>query len=90
MKLCLKVFVTHRKLIQKKQILWIKFAENFELELLLAENLGIISTKRLTENGNFSVTDFKYFDMKKVNSVRKFRIRIAVSTSFLDRTDRKL
>ena len=67
-----------------------KFAENFELELLLAETLGIISTKRLTLNRNFSVTDFKYFDMKKVSYVRLFWIRIAASTSFSDRTDRKL
>ena len=52
---------------------------------MLAETLGIMSTKRLTLNGNFSVTYFKYFDMKKLNSVRKFWIRIAAGRNFLER-----
>ena len=68
-KLLLKVSVTHRKLIF--------FAENFELESLLAETFGIIRNKRLKPIGNFSVTEMLSTLMHrkfipKTNSVRKF------------------
>ena len=48
MKLWFKVSVTLRKLISKSKS--DEFAENFELELWLAETFGIISTKRQKES----------------------------------------
>ena len=75
MKLLFKVSVVRRKLIPKSKT--DEFAENFKLELWLAETSGIISTKRLKQIRDFSETDF--FStlahrklIPKMNSVRNF------------------